>query len=62
MPRVESKSTTKDPASNAVNSSVTLGDGRTGDGKSGGFTHGTDHQAETRAIQDANSKPAPSKK
>jgi hypothetical protein len=41
-----------------VGAKVTLGDGRTASAESGGFFRGNRHDALTRAIQKANSKPA----
>ena len=59
MARVESKSTCKSNLGRGVHCEVTLEDGRTGKGDHGGFFQGRTHEAETRAIQDANSKPLP---
>lgn len=46
---------------NVKYANVTLADGRTGTGTSGGFFDGTEHEAVTKATQNANSKPTRSR-
>jgi hypothetical protein len=57
MARIASKSTGNQY--NGKWAEVTLDDGRRGSGKSGGFFRGTTHEAVSKAVQDANSKPVP---